>query len=82
MFSYEICEIFKNIYFEEHLRRTASIYFTSKYYSRYTGGKFGLDEISTECNLSIFLNVTILFIQIQPYNLYVMKKSFFTFFFN
>ena len=26
VFFYEIWEIFKNIYFEEHLRRTASIY--------------------------------------------------------
>ena len=31
------------------------------------GGKFGLDETSTECR--IFLNVTITFNQIQPYNL-------------
>ena len=29
MFSYEICEIFKNTYFEEHLQKTASICFTS-----------------------------------------------------
>ena len=36
-----------------------------------SGGKFGLDETSTECNVSIFLNVTILFNQMQPYNLYV-----------
>ena len=34
------------------------------------GGKFGLDETSTECNLIIFLNVSILFNQIQTYNLY------------
>ena len=53
MLSYEICEIFKNIYFEEHLRKTASICFTSKYYSN-TGGEFGLDETLTECKVSIF----------------------------
>ena len=35
MFSYEICEIFKNTYFEEHMRKTASICFTLKYYNRY-----------------------------------------------
>ena len=31
MFSYEIREIFKNTYFEEYLRETASICFTLKY---------------------------------------------------
>ena len=35
------------------------------------GGKFGLDEISTECNVNILLNVTFLFSQIQSYNLYL-----------
>ena len=34
MFSYEICGIFKNIYFEEHLQKTTPIYLTSKYYNR------------------------------------------------
>ena len=34
-----------------------------------SGGKFGLDETSTECK--VFLNVAILFNQMQPYNLYV-----------
>ena len=34
MLSYEICEIFKNAYFEEHLRKIASICFTSKYYNK------------------------------------------------
>ena len=38
MFSYEICEIFKNTYFDEHIRKIASICFTSKYYN------FRLDE--------------------------------------
>ena len=42
-----------------------------------SGGKFGLDETSAECNVNIFLNVTYLFNQMQPYNLYVVKKSFF-----
>ena len=32
--SYEISEIFKNTYFEEHLRKAASVYFTSKYYKK------------------------------------------------
>ena len=39
MFSCEICEIFKNIYFEEHLRKTASICFTSRYIAN-SGGEF------------------------------------------
>ena len=34
VFSCEICEIFRNIYFEEHLRKTAFICLTSKYYSQ------------------------------------------------
>ena len=34
MFSYEVCEIFKNTYFEEHLQKTASICITSKYYNK------------------------------------------------
>ena len=33
MFSYETCEILKNTYFEKHLQKTASVYFTSKYYT-------------------------------------------------
>ena len=33
------------------------------------GDEFGLDGTSTECKLSIFLNVTILFNQMQPSNL-------------
>ena len=41
------------------------------------GGKFGLDEASAECKVSILLNVTILFNQMQPHNLYVtVKKKF------
>ena len=35
MFSYEICEIFKNTYFEEYLRETASICFTLKYNNKW-----------------------------------------------
>ena len=52
--SCEICEIFKNTYFEETLRKTAFI-----------------DETSTECKASIFLNITVLFVQMQPYRLYI-----------
>ena len=63
MLFYEICEIFKSTYFEENMQKTASICFTSKYYN------FELRETSTEC--SVFLNVTILFNQIQPCNLYL-----------
>ena len=50
----------KNTYFEEHLQKTASICFTSKYYLTNNGGGFGLDETSTECKASISLKVTIL----------------------
>ena len=49
MFSNEICEIFKNTYFEEHLRKTASIFFTSIYYITNSGGEFELNETSTVC---------------------------------
>ena len=70
MFSYEICKIFKNTYFEEHLQKTASICFTSKYYLT-NGGGFGLDETSTECKASISLKVTILFNLMQRFKLYV-----------
>ena len=59
MLSYENWDIFKNIYFEEHLQQTATICFTSEYYSV---TEFGLDETSTDC---------ILFNQMQLYNLYV-----------
>ena len=34
IFFYEIYEIFKNMYFEEHLRKTASICLTSKYFNK------------------------------------------------
>ena len=36
-----------------------------------SGGEFGLDKASIECKVRIFLNVTILFNQMQSYNLYV-----------
>ena len=41
-----------------------------------SGDEFGLDETSTEWEVSIFLNVTILFNQMKPYNLYVSLKKF------
>ena len=34
VFSCKINDIFKNIYFQEHLRKTGSICFASKYYSK------------------------------------------------
>ena len=46
MFSYEIWEIFKSTYFEQHLRKTAS--------TINSNGEFGLDETSTECKVSSF----------------------------
>ena len=41
-----------------------------------SSGKFGLDETLKECKISIFLNITILFDQMQPYNLYIKYKMF------
>ena len=73
MLSYEICEIFKNTYFEEHLQKADSICFTSKYYNNYwwqVWTRRDLDRVQSK----YFLNVTILFNQMQPYNLY---ESFF-----
>ena len=70
MFSCKICEIFKNNYFQEHLQKTVSICFTSKYYNS-TNGEFGLDETSTVSKVSIFLNVTILFNQMQSYHSHI-----------
>ena len=54
MLSCEIWEILKNIYFEEHLPQIASICFTSKYYSKYSSGKFGLDETTAKSKVSIY----------------------------
>ena len=34
-------------------------------------GEFGLDETLTECKVSIFLHITILFDHMQPYHLYI-----------
>ena len=68
MFSYEICKFFKNTYFQVHLQ-TASICFTSKYLQQIVVAS--LDESSAECKVSIFWNVTILFNQMQSYNLHV-----------
>ena len=48
MLSYKISKIFKSAYFQEHLQETASICFTSKYYSV---AEFGLDETSADCIL-------------------------------
>ena len=70
VFSCEICEVFKNIYFKEHLRKTDSICFTSKYYSKQqwrVGTRRDLDRAQSK----YFFNVTILFDQMQPYHLYV-----------
>ena len=53
MFSYEICEIFKNTYVEEKLQKTASIFLFVL--PQNTTEVFVLDEISTVCKVSIFL---------------------------
>ena len=59
----------KNTYFEEHLRKTASICFTSEYYIKYwwrIWARRNLDRVQ-----KFFLSVTILLNQMQQYNLYV-----------
>ena len=70
MFSYEICEIFKNTHSEKHPRKTASTCFIENTIID-SGGKSGLDETLTECKVNIFLNVTTLFGKMKPYNFYV-----------
>ena len=52
LFFCEYCEIFKNAFFEEHLQKTASFCFTSKYYNV---AKFGLDETSIKCSYIIYM---------------------------
>ena len=61
-------QAFKNTYFEEHLRKIASICFTSKYNNKYWWQVWTRRDLD---RVQYFLNVTILFNQIQPYNLYV-----------
>ena len=39
MFSYEICQILKNTYFEEHLRKSASICNKMQPFNLYVGFK-------------------------------------------
>ena len=51
MFYYKICKIFKNTYFEEHLRKTPSIYFTSKYCNNWWWGvwtRWDLDRMQSK----------------------------------
>ena len=45
-----------------------------------SSGEFGLDETSTECKVSVLLNVTILINQMQPYfYIYKLKNVSLTF---
>ena len=57
----QLCfQIFKNIYFGKHLRKTASICFISKYYSKLQWGVWArpdLDRVPSE----YFLSIAILF---------------------
>ena len=65
--------------FKEHLRKTASIYFTSKYCHKQwwrVWTRRDLDRVQSK----YFLNVTILFDQLQPNNLYVSSKNFQSFY--
>ena len=73
MLSHEIRKNFKNTYFEEHLRKTASICFTSKW------GRVWARRDLDRMQIKYFLNVTILFDQMQPYkkNKKKVKEIFF-----
>ena len=44
-----------------------------------SSGEFGLDDTSTGSKVSIFLNITISFDQMQPYHIYKLKNVSLTF---
>ena len=52
MFSYEICEIFKNTYFEEHLRTTA-----------FSSSSFKLNLL----DLTVFQDLNLRLVKIKPF---------------
>ena len=66
IFSCEICKIFKNTYIQKHLWTTASD-FLKAYPSSSLFGKILSASKSTGYKLGIFVNVTRLFDQMQPY---------------
>ena len=71
MFFCEICEIFKSTYFEENLIKTA-LFVSPQNTIANSIDEFGLDETSHSAKqVFFFLNVIILFVQIQPYHLYI-----------
>ena len=78
MFSYKICEIFLRTTILKKIFERLLPFFSRHNIITNSGGKFGLDETSTECKVSIFFkrnnfiqsNAAILFI-------YNFKKSFF-----
>ena len=61
MLFYENCEIFKNIYFEEHLPRLL-LFVSPQIIITNSSGKYGLGETTTECKVSIYFKGNI-FIQ-------------------
>ena len=67
MFSYEIYEIFKNIYFEEHLRTTAS-----------SSSSFKLDLVDLTVFPDLNLRLTKFKDTIDPLQLFVEKRQFFS----
>ena len=62
MFFYENCEIFKNIYFEEHLSRRLQ-FASPQIIITNSSGKYGQGETTTECKVSIYFKGNI-FIQL------------------
>ena len=70
MFSCKICENFKNNIFKNICERLLLFVSTQNTITS-TNGEFGLDETSTVRKVSVFLNVTILFNQMQSYHLHI-----------
>ena len=62
MFFYENCEIFKNIYFEEHLSRRL-LFASPQIIIKNSSGKYGQGETTGECKVSIYFKGNI-FIQL------------------
>ena len=76
MFSYAICE-FLRPFILNNICEIMLLFVSPQNIITNSGGEFGLDETWTECNASIFLNVTYFSNKMQPYNLYIVKRSFF-----
>ena len=67
MLSYEVCEFLRTAILKYICQRLL-LFASPQNTITNSSGEFGLGETSTECEVSI---LTILFNQMQPYNLYV-----------